>query len=134
MITLHDLIEWRRRELAEPPMVHPPPPQDLEKYIQGVMAEAGHPATWDPECEAFAAMDQIQEIFRIRRSKLTWACETNCTIEPNRLFRFEIIAWDEFQQTYQRLDKAIEEISIKGTWSENPKTQPSITKESGDAP
>jgi len=117
MITIHNLAEWRRREFEEPKLIHPPIAADLAEYVKRTLEEAGHPATWDSDCEAHAVMDLIKDIFRIRRSKLTWICETCGELDQSQLMPFEVTAWKDFQQVYSRLDKAIEEVSINGAWS-----------------
>lgn len=122
-LTLSDLIEFRHRELHEPGMVAPQPNsgqflRDLKEYMDRVKAEAGpEPAAWDQDCEAHAAMDLLQDIFRIRRAKLVRASEHCAPPTPKQMFDFEGCAWFGFLATYKLLDKEIERVCINGEWS-----------------
>lgn len=126
-LTLHDLAEFKRKEKDEPGMVQPPPNAkaflaDLKAYMQKVQVEAGpHPAQWDMDCEALAAMDLLQDIFRIRRAKLVRACETCTPPTPRQMFDFESNAWFGFLRVYKMLDRSIENVITKsdpGAWKE----------------
>jgi hypothetical protein len=123
-LTIHDLTEFRRRERDDPRITTPSPNflDDLKTYLDKIKQEAGpHPAQWDLDCEALAAMDLVQEIFRIRRSKLARIAELNpddaTTPAPKQLFLFENCAWFGLTATYRLLDKTIEQVCQTGTWS-----------------
>jgi hypothetical protein len=119
-LTLHDLAEFRRREMDGPNLVEPPANflQDLKEYYERTKAAAGPaPINWAMDAEVLAAMDVVQDIFRIRRGKLARAVETCSPPSPKQMFEFESCAWFGFLRVYQLLDKTTERICIEGTWS-----------------
>jgi hypothetical protein len=120
MIILTDLAEFRRQEKETPDLQQPPANflQDLKEYMARVQEEAGpHPAGWDMECEAIAAMDLLDDIFRIRRAKLAQAAEHDAQLPVSHMFTFESCAWSGITRKFRLLDEAIKEMVHKGEWS-----------------
>lgn len=122
-LTLPILAEFKRDEKNSPDMIIPPGGSanfltDLKTYLDRVKEEAGpHPAGWDMDCEALAAMELIKDIFEIRRAKLVRAAEHCAPPTPKQMFDFESCAWFGFLSTYKHLDKEIERVCINGNWS-----------------
>lgn len=119
-LTLADLSEFRRQE-KESAELTPPPANflpNLKEYMARVQEEAGpHPANWDMECEALAAMDLLEDIFRIRRAKLTQATEHGANPSVSQMLTFESCAYSGIARKYRLLDEAITEMVHKGEWS-----------------
>jgi hypothetical protein len=119
-LTYQILAEFRRAEKESPVMTLPPGgrdafEKDLPEYLQRIKAEAGpHPATWDPDCEAHAAMDLLKDILEIRRAKLVRAAEFCNPPTFSHQLTFESNAWFGWLDTYKRLDKAIDRMTIEG--------------------
>jgi hypothetical protein len=113
VIILHDLAEWRRQEKENPAMVQPLPLQDLTAYMQQVQAAAGpHPAGWDVDCEALAAMTLLDEIFLQRRYKLVLFASANEPPTPKQLYDHELTAWFGFQRVFKDLDAVNRRIAV----------------------
>lgn len=119
-LTLSLLAEFRRHEKNSPEMTTPPGgrdgfQRDLPELLKQLKEDAGpSPALWDPDCEAFAAMDLLKDIFEIRRAKLVRAAEFCNPIPPSQLLDIENYAWFGWLDTYKRLDRAIERMTVEG--------------------
>ncbi len=119
-LTLHDLAEFKRRERDAPGMTEPPANflEDLKEYLARVKEEAGpHPAAWDMDCEAMAAIEILKEIFDVRRAKLARSAEHCAPPTQRQMFDFESCAWFGLTEKYQLLDKVIDRVCIDGIWS-----------------
>ncbi|MDP3563811.1 MAG: hypothetical protein Q8R70_04915 [Methanoregula sp.] len=109
-LTIQDLLEFKRREKDQPTLTEPPANflDDLFVYIMRVMKEAGpHPATWDTDCEALAAMDLLDDLFTIRRGKVSDSASNTDTETPKHLLPFEAVAWLNLRTAYLTLDAEI---------------------------
>ncbi len=123
-LTLETLAEFRRAEKETAEITRPPVNflPDLKDYLTRVQEEARQPpAMWDPDCEAHAAMDILEDIFRIRRGKLARAAELNpdnATLpSPGNLFEFESCCWFGLTGNYRLLGKVYKDLCIRGEWS-----------------
>nr|WP_321349761.1 hypothetical protein [uncultured Methanoregula sp.] len=121
-LTRSDLAEFRRREKETGALTLPPANflRDLKILMDTAKAEAGtHPAEWSEYAEIHAIMDLVEDIFRIRRSKLARAAEENRPGESTppefkTLLPFESNAWYGLTATYHHLDKVLRDIRITG--------------------
>lgn len=126
-LTLTDLTNWRALEKDTATMNVPPGGRDqflkdLPVYLKQVQAEAGeHPAVWPADCEALAAREVLEDIFRIRRDKLARAaalCPDDATMPwPKQLLPFESCCWFGLTEYYRMIDKEYAMLAKTGSWS-----------------
>jgi len=122
-LTTDDLREFRRREKEIATLTSPPANflTEIKTLLDQIKEEAGpDPITWSEDADIHAAMDLLEDIFRIRRNKLVRVAELNPsdnTPMPAQLFEWESCAWFGLTTTYRHLDKVIRDICLKGEWS-----------------
>jgi hypothetical protein len=109
-LTIHDLMEFKRRELDSHSAITQPPPnflQELKPYMINVQEEAGpHPVEWDANCEALAAIEILEDVFRVRREKLIALARDNENPDAAALLDFETIAWKEMRHVFEELERS----------------------------
>lgn len=107
-LTFQDLVDFRRQEMDNPVMIRPAKNflQDLKDYMIRVQQEAGpQPVTWDPDCEALAAIAVLEEIFLLRKEKLSICARDNAPPTPDQMFDLEMDAWYGLRRVYETLEK-----------------------------
>lgn len=113
-LDIHLLNELKRRE-TDSPQLQPLPvdfPHHLRGYLHRTQDEAGpHPAAWDADCEALAAMGVLEDLFRARKDKI-FALARDEDAPPAEMLDFEREAWTLMRFACETLDRGIRETII----------------------
>lgn len=105
-LTIHTLNELKKAECNDGCLDTPPGNflQDLQAYMLKVMEDAGpHPVQWDADCEAFAAIEILEDYFRLRRIKIDMYARDRESPRGGSLLPFEREAYDKLRAAHEEL-------------------------------